>query len=249
MDHADHVGLLRGGITAGGGTWADVGAGSGAFTLALADLLGPGSAIVAVDRDGGALRQNARSVEARFPGVDLTMLVGDLTGPLALPTLDGIVAANSLHFVPRDAQPDVVRALAGHLRPGGTFIVVEYDADAGNPWVPHPFSAARWPTLATAAGLEAPRHARPGPEPVPRIDLLGDRSPALSVGDRLAQGGLQPLDVRGLDIGRRRHADQDGLRRPVGIGPGSANGPADDRDLDAGGLEACLQARLPRPGR
>ena len=32
-------------------------------------------------------------------------------------------------------------------------MIVEYDADRGNPWVPHPFSADSWERLATAAGL------------------------------------------------------------------------------------------------
>ena len=152
MDHADHVRLLREAV-APGGTWADIGAGPGAFTLALADLLGPGGRIVAVDRDNGALRENAAAVGARFPGVALESVRGDLTCPLVLPPLDGIVAANSLHFVPRDRQTAVVRALAAHLRPGGTFVVVEYDADRGNPWVPHPFSYPSWVRLAGAAGL------------------------------------------------------------------------------------------------
>jgi len=158
MDHDDHVRLLRAGVTVPGGTppggtWADIGAGTGAFTLALGELLGAGSAIVAVDRDGSALRENARAMAARFPDVVLTMLIADLTGSLRLPTLDGLVATNSLHFVARDRQVDVVRRLAGHLRPGGTFVVVEYDADRGNPWVPHPFSVAGWERLAAAAGL------------------------------------------------------------------------------------------------
>lgn len=158
MDHADHVGLLRDGVPEPGGTWADIGAGEGAFTLALADLLGPGGRIVAVDRDPHALRENARAMASRFPDVELTTLVADLTGPLdALPRLDGLVAANSLHFVPRERQVAVVRSLAGHLRPGGRFIVVEYDADRGNPWVPHPFSSAAWERMATAAGLVAAR--------------------------------------------------------------------------------------------
>jgi hypothetical protein len=30
---------------------------------------------------------------------------------------------------------------------------VEYDADRGNPWVPHPFSIGRWRELASEAGL------------------------------------------------------------------------------------------------
>lgn len=136
-----------------GGTWADIGAGTGAFTLALADLLGPGGRIVAVDRDAGALRENARLVVARFPKVTVQMLVADLTRPLELPELDGLVAANSLHYVPRERQVALVAALAAHLRPGGSFVVVEYDADRGNPWVPHPFSYPSWERLAAAAGL------------------------------------------------------------------------------------------------
>ena len=156
MDHGDHVGLLRPAV-APGGTWADIGAGEGAFTLALAELLGPAGRIVAVDRDDGALRENELAVTTRFPAIRLDVLRADLTGPLALPVLDGIVAANSLHFVPRDRQVAVVGALAASLRPGGTFVVVEYDADRGNPWVPHPFSYPSWERIAAAAGLVGTR--------------------------------------------------------------------------------------------
>jgi ubiquinone/menaquinone biosynthesis C-methylase UbiE len=152
VDHTDHVGLLRDAVEPGG-TWADIGAGEGAFTLALADLLGPAGRIVAVDRDGRALRANADAVERRFPEVEFDTLTADLTGALELPELDGLVAANSLHYVARDRQVLVIRALAAHLRPGGRFVVVEYDADRGNPWVPHPFSYRSWERLASSAGL------------------------------------------------------------------------------------------------
>ncbi len=153
MDHADHVALIRGGVTRPGGTWADIGAGEGAFTLALAELLGPGGRIVAVDRDRRALDANAAFVAARSPGVDLLVRRADFEAPLELPPLDGLVAANSLHFVARDRQVEVVRRLASHLRPGGAFVVVEYDVDRGNPWVPHPFSARTWERMAAEAGL------------------------------------------------------------------------------------------------
>ena len=116
-------------------------------------LLGAGGRIVAVDRDARALRENERAVRGRFPGVELATITADLTGPLSLSELDGIVAANSLHYVARDEQVAVIRDLAAHLRPDGRFVVVEYDVDRGNPWVPHPFSYRSWERLAEAAGL------------------------------------------------------------------------------------------------
>jgi SAM-dependent methyltransferase len=155
MDHADHVALLRAGLddVAGGERWADIGAGSGAFTLALADLLGPGATVIALDRDASALAINAQAMAARFSDVEFETRVCDLTDPPDLGLLDGIVAANSLHYVPRDRQVEVVRRLAAHVRPGGRFVVVEYDADRGNPWVPHPFSFETWRQLAAESGL------------------------------------------------------------------------------------------------
>lgn len=155
MDHADHVGLLRAGLdgVAAGERWADIGAGSGAFTLALADLLGPGATVIALDRDASAVAINAQAMAASFPDVEFEIRVCDLTDPPDLGLLDGMVAANSLHYVPRDRQVEAVRRLAALVRPRGRFVVVEYDADRGNPWVPHPFSFETWRQLADDAGL------------------------------------------------------------------------------------------------
>jgi SAM-dependent methyltransferase len=153
MDHADHVALIRAGVIAPSGTWADIGAGAGAFTLALADLLGEEGRIIAVDRDARALAENASAVAERFPAVEMNTLVADLEGRLDLPPLDGLLAANSLHFARPERQVAVVESLARHLRPAAPFIVVEYDADRGNPWVPHPFSSRRWQEIAAEAGL------------------------------------------------------------------------------------------------
>lgn len=158
MDHRDHVALLRAGVEgATDAPWADLGAGTGAFTLALAELLGTGGRITAVDRDAADLRENERRVGATFPGVTLDTKVADFTRPLDLPPLAGLVMANALHFVERSRQVAVVRALAGLLRPGGRFLVVEYDSDHGNQWVPHPFTAATWQRMAAEAGLVGAR--------------------------------------------------------------------------------------------
>ena len=155
MDHRDHVGLIRDGVAGAGPSWADLGSGGGAFTLALADLLGPAGRIVSIDRDANALRGQAGELESRFPDVALETRVADFTRPLGLADLDGVVMANSLHFV-RD-QLAVLGLVRGYLRDGGRLVLVEYDADHGNPWVPHPISWARWQPLAEAAGFRDTR--------------------------------------------------------------------------------------------
>jgi ubiquinone/menaquinone biosynthesis C-methylase UbiE len=149
MDHRDHVRLIRAGVVPG--TWAELGTGGGAFTLALAELLGPTGRIVSVDRDSEALQRQVRLLEQRFPEVPVTQLLRDFRDPLELRPLDGLLMANSLHYVsePRPLLGRLVR----HLRPGGRFLLVEYDTDRGNPWVPHPIPWRAWQVLATDLGL------------------------------------------------------------------------------------------------
>lgn len=155
MDHADHVALIRDGVAAG--TWADLGSGNGAFTLALADLLGPGAPIHSVDRDGAALHRQRQAMDRSFPETRVTYHQGDFTRPrsLGLPSLDGLVMANSLHFVRR--KEPLLEVLAQHLVPGGRIVLVEYDSDHGNSWVPHPLSFGSWEGLAATCGLEGTR--------------------------------------------------------------------------------------------
>ena len=148
MDHADHLRLLREGVP-GGGRWADLGAGTGAFTLALAELVGEGGEVIAVDHDRGALRELESAV--RPGGATVRTLQADFTRPLELASLDGVVMANSLHFV-RD-KPPVLALVHGMLRPLGHLLLVEYDADTGNQWVPHPLSFETWRELVNANGF------------------------------------------------------------------------------------------------
>jgi ubiquinone/menaquinone biosynthesis C-methylase UbiE len=153
MNHSDHVRLLRKGVPQPGGVWADLGAGGGAFTLALAELLGPEATIYAVDRDGGALRQLARAMGERFPATKLHCLTADFTHRLDLPLLDGLVMANSLHFV-RSKEP-VLQRVHGYLKPAGRLLLVEYNTDQGNIWVPHPLAFPTWQALANRNGFAA----------------------------------------------------------------------------------------------
>jgi ubiquinone/menaquinone biosynthesis C-methylase UbiE len=155
MDHAEHVRLIRDGVVGGGPDWADLGSGRGAFTLALADLLGTTGRIVSVDRDAGALREQASELGRRFGDVSVGQRIADFSQPLALGPLDGIVMANSLHFIQDKAA--VLALVHGYLRDGGRLILVEYDADQGNTWVPYPLSFDTWRTTAEAAGFSDTR--------------------------------------------------------------------------------------------
>ncbi len=98
-------------------------------------------------------RQTA--VHARFPRLAVTYLNADFSKPLTLPPLDGIVMANSLHFV-RHKEP-VVQLVRSYLKPGGQIVLVEYNTDAGNPWVPYPLSFASWQQLAGRCGFGTTR--------------------------------------------------------------------------------------------
>ncbi len=123
MNHDDHVALLRDGIDETGGVWADFGSGTGAFTLALADLIGPTGVIYSIEQDRSALAQQERSLQARFPNSIVHYRPADFTRPLDLPALDGIVMANSLHFHRR--KEPIVQLLKRYLNPRGRFILMK----------------------------------------------------------------------------------------------------------------------------
>ena len=151
MNHQDHVALLRPLVPATGGRWADFGSGDGAFTLALREIIGPAGEIFSVDKDKGRLAGQRHNFHSQFPASKVRWIQADFTRPLDLPPLDGIVAANALHFH-RD-QETLLRQWRGYLREGGRLVVVEYNVDSGNPWVPFPLSFETFRRRATRAGF------------------------------------------------------------------------------------------------
>ncbi len=189
MDHADHANLLKTAGLAPAGAWADLGAGSGAFTLALRELVGAEAAIYAVDQDRGALRELERAYRARFGDAqNLHILPEDFTRALQFPPLDGVVMANSLHYYKnpkRDADErggrggnsmrvrvnaraarsassssdkmSILEHVGSLLKPHGILLLVEYNVDSGNPWVPYPISFETFRSLAPRAGFSEPR--------------------------------------------------------------------------------------------
>lgn len=156
MDHNDHVDLLRPANLPQGGTYADFGAGSGAFTLALRELIGLDGTICAVDKNRASLRELESSHRARFNTTrNLILLKDDFSRSLEIPPLDGIVMANSLHFF-KDREK-ILRHVRGFLKPNGALLVVEYNVDAGNMWVPYPLTFETYRALAPRVEFSEPR--------------------------------------------------------------------------------------------
>jgi SAM-dependent methyltransferase len=157
MDHADHLFLLKDGIQSPSGIWAEFGSGAGAFTLALVELTQPSALIYSVDRDMQALTRQAIVIRERFNTREngIIFLHADYTTSLELPTLDGVLMANSLHFQKNKLL--VLQKIYGYLRPGGCMILVEYNSDRGNHWVPFPLSFDTWNYLASQAGFQDTR--------------------------------------------------------------------------------------------
>lgn len=151
MNQSQARSLIRDGVK--GTEWADLGAGEGTFTLALASLLARGSTVSAVDRSARAVDVLHR--KSWPPGVEVHAVQADFSKGLALRDLDGVLMANSLHFVPH--QETVIELVSTYLRPGGRLLIVEYDRDDGDRWVPHPVSYQRLRQLSAMCGLSQPR--------------------------------------------------------------------------------------------
>jgi ubiquinone/menaquinone biosynthesis C-methylase UbiE len=156
MNHTDHVNLLRPAKLSAGGSWADLGAGSGAFTLALRELVGPTAQIYAVDKDRRSLNDLEKEFRGRFGKTDqLHIIQEDISRPLDLPLLDGLVMANSLHYF-KDKEK-ILRHVGAFLKPQGTLLLIEYNVDSGNPWVPYPLSFTTFHALALRMGFTEPQ--------------------------------------------------------------------------------------------
>jgi len=155
MTLSEAIDLIRPAAGAPAGTWADLGAGGGLFSRALLRLLGDGGRVIAVDRDPEAVRALAR--QAGPDAGRLSASVGDFRDPGAIDALagvrlDGALFANALHFV---REPAVVLArLSERLRPGARVVVVEYERETANRWVPHPLPSGLLREVAERAGYE-----------------------------------------------------------------------------------------------
>ncbi len=127
-------------------TWADLGCGSGLFTRALASVLPPDSIIYAVDKSLSSLKIPESPKRIRIK----TLEADFISDSFKLAGLDGILMANSLHYV-KDKKLFLGKVKTWfHDNP--VFLIIEYDTDIPNPWVPYPLSFPVLKTLFNTLG-------------------------------------------------------------------------------------------------
>ncbi len=151
MNHSDHVHLIQKAIRNKGGVWADLGSGDGAFTLALRDLAGKDATIYSIDKDQHRLETQQKQFKKLFPKTSIIYIQQDFTIDLHLPMLDGILMANSLHYI--EEKDQFIENIKNFLKPNGKLLIVEYNIDDGNTWVPHPLSYSSFASYISKMGF------------------------------------------------------------------------------------------------
>ena len=119
------------------------------FTRALASVLPKGSVIHAVDKKRQAIEQTFNDNAIIFHELDFS------SGVLPLTSLNGILMANSLHFI--NEKQRLISNLKTHLMHNGQLVVIEYEMSTPNAWVPYPVPWTSLKELLNRAGFENSR--------------------------------------------------------------------------------------------
>ncbi|MFT3981037.1 MAG: class I SAM-dependent methyltransferase [Ferruginibacter sp.] len=128
--------------------WADLGCGSAVFTAVLASLLPAESRVTAIDK---VIQQPEQAMDKYIP---VSFVQADFEkDTLALEPVDGILMANSFHYT-RDKQ-SLIKKLEQHFKSKKQWLLVEYDSDIANPWVPYPLSFKACEQLFRKAGYSS----------------------------------------------------------------------------------------------
>lgn len=122
--------------------WADLGCGSGLFSKALLQLLPSSSVVYAIDKQPQSFRES----NILFHQLDF------INDELPFDFLDGILMANALHYV-KD-KPALISKLKRHIKTNAAFVVVEYDTEKSNQWVPFPINFISLQQLFVKEGFE-----------------------------------------------------------------------------------------------
>jgi ubiquinone/menaquinone biosynthesis C-methylase UbiE len=151
MEHQTAVKLIAAGVDREltNQRWADLGAGEGTFTYALSSLLDSNSEVYAIDKNQSVLSK----IKSLPQCASIKIVTADfLTAKLDIPKLNGILLANSLHYV-KD-KISFLKSMRATLLNDGRMIIVEYDTLEANVWVPYPIDFQSLATLAKQVGCK-----------------------------------------------------------------------------------------------
>ena len=149
MTHQEALSFIQDGINPGPFFWADLGAGDGVFSKAIANLIGSAGKVFAVDQSS-----KVHNIQVSETWADIHPIQQDFTKALELPLLDGIIMANSLHYVFK--KTSFLRQILPLLKPSGRLIFIEYDTNIPNPWVPYPLSFSSLTKICAQLHLQSP---------------------------------------------------------------------------------------------
>lgn len=148
-------------------TWADLGCGTGLFTQALASQFPARSKIYAVDQNRQSLQRVPLSDTVTIEKIQADFI----HDRLPLQQLDGILMANALHFVKdKPAFFDLIRR---YCKPSHHLLVVEYDMNTSNSWVPYPVDFSTLENLCKKAGYASVRRIYDTPSVYNRASIYG----------------------------------------------------------------------------
>jgi len=152
MKLQDAINLIEGGEPFGSEPlrWADLGSGSGLFSRALAFLLPRSSKVLCLDRDAQHFK------DMTIDGVKLEFTIGDFTTyDFGHTTFDGFMLANSIHFV--QDKKALLANLRDRLKTKGRLLLIEYESQIANAWVPYPIPFADLISLGETLGFRSAR--------------------------------------------------------------------------------------------
>lgn len=128
--------------------WADLGCGNGIFTELLAGIIPAHSKIFAVDRMSQRLNTvMGNAVSVAFQKTDFEK------DELNLNSLDGILMANALHFI--HDKESLIRKLGSYFAEKKQFLIVEYETESANQWVPFPINFKQLKELFYTLGYQS----------------------------------------------------------------------------------------------
>ncbi|MCE7040162.1 trans-aconitate 2-methyltransferase [Dyadobacter sp. CY312] len=115
-------------------TWLDLGCGSGTFTYALGNLLPDGSKIYGMDQHP----QKLESLAGNHVRIEFKLSDFETVEFAVNEKPNGVMMGNSLHYV-RDKKAFLDR-LMNRFSSISQMIIIEYDTQRANQWVPYPIT-------------------------------------------------------------------------------------------------------------